>query len=497
MGLERDKATANTEFEDVQAVLGEVTALRESIATDDLVLTLQDDPGARDPGVANLAHYLALRRHDPRNLQRKLMRLGLSSLGRLESRVLPTLDAVIFALSAMLGRASPHPLAGAEAFFAGEERLKQASDELFGPAIGRRRTRIMVTLPSEAAEDARLVLGFARAGMNVARINCAHDDAAAWEAMVDQVRAAEADVGRSIAVFMDIAGPKIRTADVAHHDKHAKLQTGHRLRLTAGGPLEADKHIPVAASVSLPQLIGRLKVGESVLYDDAKLMGVVEEVRGEEVIVRVRRTKTGGVKIKPEKGLNFPDTRLDLAALTAEDEDDLATVIKLADIVGYSFVEDAEDIDLLEAALVRHGIGKRKLGIVAKIERPDAVTNLPAIIARTRGRRPFGVMIARGDLASEIGFERLAEMQEEILWICEAASVPAIWATQVLEDLVKEGVPSRGEMTDAAMSARAECVMLNKGASEQVAVELLDRLLERMDSHIFKKTPILRPLKSW
>lgn len=497
MSIQLEALTDERDLHEVEAVLHEVIALRESIATDDLVRTLQDDPVARGPGVANMAHYLALRRHDPRNLQRKLMRLGLSSLGRLEGRVLPTLDAVIFALSAMLGRQSPHPLQDEKAFFAGEERLRQASDALFGPAGSHRRTRIMVTLPGEAAADPDLVLGFARAGMNVARINCAHDDASVWEAMVANVRAAEKAIGRHLGVFMDIAGPKIRTRRVEEKHKKQKLEAGDRLRLVGAGPLAAGKRVPVAASLSLPELMGRIKIGERVLYDDARLEGVVVETDGNEAIVRVLRTRTGGVRIKPEKGLNFPDTRLDLAALTQEDEDDLSAVIKLADIVGYSFVEDAGDIDLLEAALVRHGIGDRPLGLVAKIERPDAVTNLPSIIARTSGRRPFGVMIARGDLASEIGFERLAEMQEEILWICEAASVPAIWATQVLEDLVKDGVPSRGEMTDAAMSARAECVMLNKGASQQVAVELLDRLLERMDSHIFKKTPILRPLKSW
>jgi pyruvate kinase len=88
-------------------------------------------------------------------------------------------------------------------------------------------------------------------------------------------------------------------------------------------------------------------------------------------------------------------------------------------------------------------------------------------------------------------------MQEEILWICEAAAVPAIWATQVLEGLVKTGIPSRGEMTDAAMAGRAECVMLNKGPAIGTAVDLLDGLLKRMDAHAFKKTPTLRALKSW
>ena len=106
-------------------------------------------------------------------------------------------------------------------------------------------------------------------------------------------------------------------------------------------------------------------------------------------------------------------------------------------------------------------------------------------------------MIARGDLAIEIGFTRLAEMQEEILWIGEAAQTPVIWATQVLENLVKTGAPSRGEMTDAAMAARAECVMLNKGPHLLQAIAELDRLLQRMDDNMHKKTPQMRRLHSW
>ncbi|MGY6568214.1 MAG: pyruvate kinase, partial [Salinarimonas sp.] len=148
-------------------------------------------------------------------------------------------------------------------------------------------------------------------------------------------------------------------------------------------------------------------------------------------------------------------------------------------------------------ALARYPRADAPLGLIANIERPDAVKNLPDLIARAIPRGPFGVMIARGDLAAELGFERMAEMQEEILWICEAAGAPVIWATQVLEGLVKNGVPSRGEMTDAAMAARAECVMLNKGPAICEAVALLDRLLGRMEDHVFKKTPTLRALTAW
>ena len=106
-------------------------------------------------------------------------------------------------------------------------------------------------------------------------------------------------------------------------------------------------------------------------------------------------------------------------------------------------------------------------------------------------------MIARGDLAVELGYERIAEMQEEILWLCEAAHVPVIWATQVLEGLTKRGIPTRAEVSDAVMADRAECVMLNKGPYVVQAVNLLDGVLLRMQAHQDKKTPRLRALRSW
>jgi pyruvate kinase len=108
-----------------------------------------------------------------------------------------------------------------------------------------------------------------------------------------------------------------------------------------------------------------------------------------------------------------------------------------------------------------------------------------------------GLMIARGDLAVEAGFERLAEVQEEILWIAEAAHLPVIWATQVLETLARTGIPSRSEITDAAMGQRAECVMLNKGPHIAEAVDVLDGILRRMTDHQQKKRSLLRQLRSW
>ncbi|MBW8446579.1 MAG: hypothetical protein K0M49_13195 [Arenimonas sp.] len=482
------------------ALLDDMLALRATVIEASTALIdgfSGSDASSIDPALVNLAHYLCLRHHDIRPLQRRLMRFGLSSLGRLESRVLPTLDAVIVALASLAGRQGPVAMPQEDEFFRGEARLEEASAALFGRPPVNRRTRIMVTLPSEAADGPDFILDLARRGMDVARINCAHDGPEAWRAMAGFARAAGAATGRDITVLMDIAGPKIRTAAVQVPDKKSRLQPGDRIRLVASGVPRTCAEVLYSAGVSLPEMVTRLSIGDRVRYDDGKLEAVVESLENGEAVIRVERTKARGTRLKPEKGINLPDTALGLSPLTAKDETDLVTVIECADMIGYSFVSRPEDIDLLDSMLARHGMADRTLGLIAKIEQPEAVRNLPALIARARRRGPFGVMIARGDLAAEIGFERLAEMQEEILWISEAASVPAVWATQVLEDLVREGIPTRGEMTDAAMAARAECVMLNKGPAVGQAVELLDRLLARMDEHMFKKTPTLRALKSW
>jgi hypothetical protein len=136
-------------------------------------------------------------------------------------------------------------------------------------------------------------------------------------------------------------------------------------------------------------------------------------------------------------------------------------VAKLADLVGLSFCQSAQDVQALQAHLGQ--LQAQHLGIVLKIETQRAFEHLPEMLLAAMSGPVAGVMIARGDLAVECGYERMAEVQEEILWACEAAHMPVIWATQVLETLAKTGLPSRAEITDAAMGERAECVMLNKG----------------------------------
>ncbi len=244
-----------------------------------------------------------------------------------------------------------------------------------------------------------------------------------------------------------------------------------------------------------PRLFTRVRPGDRVMLDDGKFHAEAVEVHPDRLELRIVRGPRPSGKLASEKGINVPDTALQLPALTDDDRRDLQTVVRLADLVGMSFVQRPEDIHALRAELDR--LSASHLGLILKIETAHAFAAMPALLWAAMEHERAGVMIARGDLAVECGYQRLAEVQEELLWISEAAHVPAIWATQVLEGLAKNGVPSRAEVTDAAMGERAECVMLNKGPHILDAVSVLDDILRRMEEHQSKKTAQLRALRSW
>jgi pyruvate kinase len=447
----------------------------------------------------NLAHYMALRRHDLRALQSPLAALGLSSLGRLESRVLPTLTATKASLAA-LGGMPPEDRPSMAEFFAGERRLAHCTEELFGSPAEGCPTALLVTCPSEAANDPAFMLELAERRVAAVRINCAHDDADQWARMIAHARAAETAKTHRFRIFMDLAGPKIRTGEVHHPDGQKRAKAGSLLAITPPGGLDridvAEDHF--ATECTLAEALTAATAGDRIFVDDGKLAAKIERVEPWGVLARVVSAGVKGVHIKSEKGLNFPDTDLAIPALTDKDLADLEFVVSHADAIEFSFVQSAADVTMLQAALAKHRPRDwQKLALVLKIETATAVRNLPDIVVQAAGSQPTAIMIARGDLAVEIGFARMAEIQEEILWIGEAAHVPVIWATQVLEHLVQKGTPSRGEMTDAAMAARAECVMLNKGPHLLAAIDQLHTLLGRMDAHQHKKTPRLRRLQSW
>ncbi|MGE0653293.1 MAG: pyruvate kinase, partial [Alphaproteobacteria bacterium] len=269
---------------------------------------------------ANLALYMALRRRDLRPLQRPLMALGLSSLGRLESRVLPTLLAVRAALAALAGlpREDWPP---ATSFFDGERRLVERTHELLGAPASSRPTALLVTCPTEAADDPSFMRSLVERGVEAVRINCAHDGLDHWERMIGHARAAAKGTGRNLRIMMDLAGPKIRTGEVRLPMERERIGKGALLAIVPPGGLGGIEvnGVHFAAECTMSGVLDAVQVGDRVYVDDGKLGATVERVERWGRLARVTSAAAKGVKLKPEKGLNFPDTHLKVAALTDKD----------------------------------------------------------------------------------------------------------------------------------------------------------------------------------
>jgi pyruvate kinase len=586
-------------------------------------------------GAENLLHYLAVRGVDLRREQLALAERGLSSLGRAEAHVLATIDAVLARLVADLSdsgatvpdQSLPIDLSAVGPRAAeGRLALERHTEAAFGPAPAGRRTRVMVTLPTEAASDGSIVDRFVAAGMSVARINTAHDGPEAWAAMAAHVRRAADRHGRQVRIVVDLPGPKLRTGPVEPGPSVVKIRperddfgrvvrpgrlvlrnhvdecdpssadcaadggaqpepdglpvvsvdgwpvadtspgdrielddargrrrlltvvdrwsdsivvstdrtvylvpgldlvhrrTGHRvgdvrvvqvpsrpgaIHLRAGDLLELRPGSqpgrdalggsenrggrPAAVSIDVPELFSALRPGARVLFDDGKIETVVEDASDGRATVRILRPDRA--RLRAEKGVNVPDLDLGIMSPTSDDRAILEHVAPFADLVALSYVSHPEDVEAVHAELDR--LRAPQVGTVLKIEHRIAFERLPELLLTALRRPPVAVMVARGDLAVEIGYERLAEVQEEVLWLSEAAHVPVIWATQVLESLAKRGAPTRAEVTDAAWSIRAECVMLNKGPFIAETIAFLDDVLGRMSAHRSKRMPMLRRL---
>ncbi|MEM8926661.1 MAG: pyruvate kinase [Bacteroidota bacterium] len=252
---------------------------------------------------------------------------------------------------------------------------------------------------------------------------------------------------------------------------------------------------PAKISCQMLEVFDYIQPGDRVYFDDGKIGGKVTEIQDEHVKVRIFLAKENGSKLREEKGINFPDTILGFSGLTPKDRTDLEFVVAHADIVNFSFVNRKEDITELYKVLEDLDALDR-MAIILKIETQTGFHNLTPILLEAMKTKNIGVMIARGDLAIETGWENIGRVQQEILSICGGAHIPVIWATQVLENLAKNGLPSRSEITDATTALKAECVMLNKGPYINLAITLLSNILSKMESSQNKNEPMLPRLKS-
>lgn len=260
-------------------------------------------------------------------------------------------------------------------------------------------------------------------------------------------------------------------------------EEGHRKIITETGEIE-----PAYITCTSPEIFSMVKEGEPILFDDGIIEGIIEDVTSNEIRILITVVPDNGGKLKPDKGINFPQSKLNLASLSESDKEILPFVLQNTDVINMSFVNKPGNIyELLE--ILKTDKMERNLGLILKIETSAGFDNLSDILLEAMKIYPIGVMIARGDLAVEMGWEKIGRIQEEILSTCKAAHVTSIWATQVLENLAKKGIPSRAEITDTVMAQRADCIMLNKGPYILKAIKLLDTILKNLG----KDSTALRP----
>ncbi|RLP77018.1 pyruvate kinase [Mycetocola tolaasinivorans] len=342
-----------------------------------------------------------------------------------------------------------------------------------------RRAKIVATLgpATNTYENIRAIL---EAGVNVARMNLSHGDYSVHEAVYTNVRKAAADLGHPTAVLVDLQGPKIRLGkfEGGPYD----LAEGDVFKITTDDII-GNKDISSTTFKGLP---ADVKVGDPLLIDDGKVGLQVTAVDGNTVTTVV--TVPGPVS--NNKGINLPGVAVNVPALSEKDEADLRWGLNLGtDFIALSFVRDAADIVRVHEIMDEEG---RRVPVIAKIEKPQAVDNLEEIIEAFDG-----IMVARGDLGVELPLEAVPIVQKRAIELCRRAAKPVIVATQMLESMISSPRPTRAETSDVANAVLdgADAVMLSGetsvGAFPVITVATMARIVESTEEHGLERIPAL------
>ena len=342
-----------------------------------------------------------------------------------------------------------------------------------------RRAKIVATLgPATSSYDS--IRAIIDAGVDVARMNLSHGNYAVHEEVYMNVRRASDDSGRAVAVLVDLQGPKIRLGKFANgpHD----LAVGDIFKITTEDIL-GTKEI---CGTTYSGLAGDVKPGDPLLIDDGKVKLRAVSVEGNTVTTEV--VVAGAVS--NNKGINLPGVAVNVPAMSEKDEADLRWALALgADLIALSFVRNAEDIVRAHEIMAEVG---RKVPIIAKIEKPQAVDNLEAIIDAFDG-----IMVARGDLGVELPLEAVPIVQKRAIEMSRRMAKPVIVATQMLESMISSPIPTRAETSDVANAVLdgADAVMLSGetsvGEYPVITVQTMARIVTSTEEHGLDRIPEL------
>jgi len=314
----------------------------------------------------------------------------------------------------------------------------------YAPLVTRRGKIVCTLGPATGTDD--MVKSLVEAGMDVARLNFSHGDYADHEAAYRRVRSASEATGRAVGILADLQGPKIRLGRFA--DGKALWADGETIRIT----VEECEGTHDRVSTTYKQLTCDARPGDRLLVDDGKVALVVEHIDGADVVCTV----TEGGPVSNNKGLSMPGMAVSVPALSDKDIADLEFALTLGvDLIALSFVRSPADIELVHAVMDRVG---RRIPVIAKLEKPEAVDSLEAIVLAFDA-----VMVARGDLGVELPLEEVPLVQKRAIQIARENAKPVIVATQMLESMIENSRPTRAEASDVANAVLdgADAVMLS------------------------------------
>jgi pyruvate kinase len=338
-----------------------------------------------------------------------------------------------------------------------------------------RRARIVATI-GPASRDEQTLRMLLEAGVDIIRLNFSHGEHADHAEVYHRARAAAQALGRPVTILQDLQGPKIRVGEIA--GGAVTLQAGQTFSLYAFEAV-GDAH---GVSVDVPKLPEAVEPGGRILLDDGSIELHVMAIQSDRVETRV---VVGGV-LKPNKGVNLPRARLSFSGMTEKDEADLAFGLQLGvDAVAISFVHTADDIHRVRRAIQRLAPDKRGMFLIAKLERPEALDNLEAIIDEADG-----VMVARGDLGVEMAPETVPIAQKRIIELANGHAKVVITATQMLESMIQSPRPTRAEASDVANAIfdGTDAVMLSgetaAGKYPMEAVRMMDAIVTQAEEHL-------------
>ncbi|MBV1955997.1 pyruvate kinase [Streptomyces albidoflavus] len=312
-----------------------------------------------------------------------------------------------------------------------------------------RRSKIVCTL-GPAVDSYEQLKALIEAGMNVARFNMSHGSHAEHEDRYRRVRQAAADTGRAVGVLADLQGPKIRLETFAKGP--VELVRGDEFTITTED-VAGDKSVCGTTYKGLP---GDVAKGDPILINDGNVELKVTEVEGP----RVKTIVIEGGVISDHKGINLPGAAVNVPALSEKDIEDLRFALRMGcDLVALSFVRDAEDVKDVHKVMDEEG---RRVPVIAKVEKPQAVANMEAVVLAFDG-----VMVARGDLAVEYPLEKVPMVQKRLVSLCRRNAKPVIVATQMMESMITNSRPTRAEASDVANAILdgADAVMLSAESS--------------------------------